>query len=139
MKIRSGFVSNSSSSSFLVAIKKGHSLDEVISQAGIFADFAKQLVEFIDGEIKDWQSVQNIALYHAQKEWRDADKAVRSVAEGDYSWIVDWCLSISDNPDEWFFGIGGISTESDDPIELLLITDNFGMTSDFFVLESRAF
>lgn len=136
MKIRSGFVSNSSSSSFVVALKKGHSFDEIIESAGCFSSFAKDVVSFLVREAGGLESIDNIALEKAKRDYYATDdEALEAVKEGEYDWVVKWCARLVDNPKEWFFCIGVASSESDDSVETMLYNGKLNIKSDFLILE----
>jgi hypothetical protein len=135
MKVRNGFVSNSSSSSFIVAYKKGESLQSIVSQAGMFKDFAEKLVGFVSNKIDSFESVQNIAIAMAKRDYGNPETVKEVLADGEYDWIVNRCKSLVDNPDDWFFGYGWASyNEGNDAIELLIGNGGLEVKSDMFIL-----
>lgn len=135
MKIRQGFVSNSSSSSFLVALRKEHTLDEIVQESGAFSVFASSVVKWIKKEVKEFQSVGNIALYKANEEYNVTPEVALEIARDEYQWLTEWCVKSVDKPDEWFFGIGTCSNDADDPFDLLMYNGGLEIKSENFILE----
>jgi len=106
MKVRSGFVSNSSSSSFILAVKEGHEAKELLEGASplikLFAGPAisflsdlslSPLAEAMKGRYEDWDAYDEEFLTL----WREHGL---ELIEGE-------------NEDEWEFHYGRASTESD--------------------------
>ena len=120
MKIRAMFVSNSSSSSFIVALRKGHTFDEIVDNAGAFRPFAENLVKFIEKKSSKLNSIENLPLARAKEYYNNCSpEEILELAKEEFAWIVGACKELVEEPGEWLFGIGSASyNESYDPIEL---------------------
>lgn len=119
---RIGFVSNSSSSSFVVAIRKGYTWEQLIEDSGPMKVFAEELVDWLAKECPQLQSCQNIPLSQAKKyygEHATPERLLEYAEELEYQ--ADECKDLVGNPEEWFFGRGSASYNgSDEPIEIWL-------------------
>lgn len=108
MKVREGFVSNSSSSSFLLAIRKGHGVKEILEGASPIAKaLAGPAVDFLAGRAlrsleEEWISHTN---YYSGGDDEEAEYALE---------LKDDMLSLIDgeDPEEWEFCWGFASDDS---------------------------
>ena len=140
MKIRQGFVSNSSSSSFLLAIRDDVTFEQVASQCGPFSWLAKELVD----------KCQSLAVYtggkqtytelmeRARLEYGYANYTMEIFLE-DEAWLSDWALELSSGEKNgWSYYHGYASYNEGDGIEMM-IGNRSGeiLKLDGFALESR--
>lgn len=116
--IRTGFVSNSSGSSFVVARRKDCTWEQIIKESGPMSDVAEDIIRWLAKECPQFQSIENIALYSALKDYSGKD-AIEAVKEGEYNCITKEMVALVDDPENWLFASGYASyNESDDPIEV---------------------
>jgi len=131
MKNRNGWISNSSSTSFVVAIKKGFSLDGLVLEGCAFENFAKDVVEYLKENLPPFQSIQNLAYAEAYRDL-GVEYAQESVNAGEYDWIVNTCKDLVEDPENWFFAHAWASyNDSYEPIELLLGYDGLEIDCDW--------
>jgi hypothetical protein len=126
MKTRTGYVSNSSSSSFIVAIKKDYTWELLIEDSGPMSDFAEKLADWLAKECPQLQSIENFAFYVALG-WEGEDYAKEAVEGGEFDWLTNRAKSMVEKPEEWFFGYGSASYNDGDAVELFL---GYGGTID---------
>ena len=116
MKNRQGFVSNSSSSSFVVALRKGHTWQDVIESVGMFSPFAKMLADYVG----PMESIQNIELAYAGKDVGSyiAEETIAIWAkDGQYDYVRKGCEDIVEDPQEWYFFYGNADYDTTNPVE----------------------
>jgi len=115
--LRQGFVSNSSSSSFVVALRKGYTWQEVIESVGVFSPFAQLLADYVG----PMYGIQNIELAYARKDILPSHITEETIAEwvkeGDYEFVRASCEDVVEDPQEWFFFYGNADWSTTDPVE----------------------
>jgi len=108
MKIRTGFVANSSSSSFILAVKKGHSIKEITEGCHpLVAQFAEPVISFLEGQ-KLSGDVRKALSKFFRREYDDG-RADRE----EWSFWQDLLDSLLEGEDlgEWTFCFGDASSE----------------------------
>ena len=105
--LRQGFVSNSSSTSFVIALRKGYTWEHAIKDAGPFAAFAQALADYAG----TMQSIQNIELAYAREDLTSAphiseETVVKWVKEGEYDFVREACEDTVEDPQGWGFAYG---------------------------------
>ena len=106
--LRQGFVSNSSSTSFVIALRKGADLDSIIQRAGVFSGFAQYVATLVQ-KASPLESIQNVTLAVAQREdgeYVSPEGILASIKFGEWDYVEKFCREAVENPDEWFFGYG---------------------------------
>ena len=150
MKTRKGFVSNSSSSSFLVARKVGSTDEELISAAGWLGPVAKELLEFVAGEInkvfqtggkqerKGYLSIDALVDLKLE-DWYAEPYIQKAREEGEADFLVEMAQSlVGDDFDGWEFGYGDASYNEGEAVELMLGNMDIQVkTGDFRIVTRR--
>ena len=116
--LRKGFVSNSSSTSFVIALRKGYTWGQVIEESGVFSEFARALADYV-GAV---ESIENIELAYAIKDlgdspWVKPETVVKWVKDGDYDYIRTACENAVEDPQNWFFAYRNADYDTTNPIE----------------------
>lgn len=113
MKVRNGFVSNSSSSSFILAVRKGHEVDEIAKGEGSLAqELLYPVISFLKG--RNLHDTEMEAL--RESFWGEPDaedlarfqSRLRDLLDDQLDW-TDWQFhygSASDDDVYWPNGIG---------------------------------
>lgn len=116
MKIRFGFVSNSSSTSFVIGAKKKPTKKQLmelfaVSKNSIIFDFVESMADFILRRIKE-------------RKWEELER--------DYSEVPEEYCRIKEKGFKIFEGYA--ETESDDPAEMALLYMTIDYEADDFII-----
>ena len=120
--LRQGFVSNSSSTSFVIALRKGYTWEHAIKDAGPFTVFAQALADYAG----TMQSIQNIELAFAREDLTSSshiseETVVKWVKEGEYDFVREACEDTVEDPQAWVFVYGYASyNDGEGPVEAWL-------------------
>jgi len=110
VKIREGFVSNSSSSSFILAVRKGHRVKELLDGVdSIVADFARPMVEFLDGQcLYPMDKAISKYLYHDEDEYAASiRRTMMGLLDGED--VENWLFCCGDATDGDRYDVGEIA------------------------------
>ena len=115
MIIRNSHVANSSSSYFIVLLRKGTTFEQLIQSAGDLAGMVKPIIDYIAKEVGELQSIENYPLYKAMQEY-GSDTPIdelMEIARDEFDWYTEDALTMLSNedndPKEWFIGVGSAS------------------------------
>ena len=109
MKKRNGFVSNSSSSSFLLAVRNGYDISELTGGAGVFVRVAQGLVAWLEKDMKDSELLpfQAARQKHMADTWGNNWKEdLHEDAQDTFARFRDRCRRLAAGPwtlNEWRF------------------------------------
>lgn len=105
MKYRLNFVSNSSSSSFILAVRKGHSLGELVPESGWLKPIAEGITKWLGYQSKGkYTSFNDLILQLAAEDYGD-DITPEILSEYKWLWLEAEKMGFVD--DDWgcYYGL----------------------------------